>query len=72
MGNCLVSIHVTGSHHNGGEHDIDQLAAGFVDRLKSLGYFVSSASLVSGGEHDLLNTAARFPLRSANPHFYRS
>ena len=26
MGNCLISIHVTGAHHNGKCYDIDQMA----------------------------------------------
>jgi hypothetical protein len=63
MGNCIVSVHVTGSHHNGQPHDIDQHAAQFVDRLKAAGHTVTAAALVSGGEYDLLNTASRFPLK---------
>ena len=62
MGNCIVSVHVTGSHHNGQPRDIDQMAAAFVDQLKATGHNVTAATVVSGGEHNLLNTASRFPL----------
>jgi len=62
MGNCLISIHVTGTHHNGKKTDIDQLAAEFVDSLKAQGHYVTSATVVSGGEYDLLDVAHRFPV----------
>lgn len=65
MGNCLISVHVTGAHHNGEPYDIDQHAAQFVDRLKAAGHNVTAATIVSGGEHDLLNTVSRFPLKNA-------
>ena len=65
MGNCIVSVHVTGAHHNGAEGDIDQMAAKFADDLKAKGHTVSAATIVSGGEHDMMNTASRFPLKSA-------
>jgi hypothetical protein len=71
MGNCIVSVHVTGSHHNGSESDIDQMAAKFADELKAKGHIVSAATIVSGGEYDLLNTASRLPLRLDNPDFYK-
>ena len=64
MGNCIISIHVTGSHHNGIMRDIDQLAASFVDDLKR-SHNVTAAYIVSGGEYDLLNQTARFPLKDA-------
>ncbi len=63
MGNCLISVHVTGAHHNGAPNDIDQLAAKFADELKAKGHNVTSATLVSGGEYDLMNTVSRFPLK---------
>jgi hypothetical protein len=62
MGNCIVSVHVTGGHHNGSLSDIDQLASKFVDVLKGFGHTVTAATIVSGGEQDLLNTAARYPV----------
>ena len=65
MGNCIVSVHVTGAHHNGEDYDIDQRAAEFVDKLKADGHTVTAATLVSGGEYDLLNTVSRFPLKNA-------
>lgn len=63
MGNCLVSVHVTGCHHNGIPNDIDQLAADFVLSLKAKGHNVTAATLVSGGEYDLMSTTARFVLK---------
>ncbi len=65
MGNCIVSVHVTGAHHNGRDFDIDQMAAVFVDALKAKGHTVTAASVVSGGEYDLLSTVSRYPLISA-------
>lgn len=62
MGNCLVSVHVTGSHHNRSSSDIDQLAIEFVDTLKRKGHNVTSASIVNGAEQDLLNKATRLPV----------
>lgn len=59
MGNCLISIHVTGSHHNGVAEDIDQIAGQFVDELRRK-HNVTAASIVSGGEHDLLSAGQRF------------
>lgn len=65
MGNCIVSVHVTGCHHNGIENDIDQLAADFVISLKAKGHNVTAATLVSGGELDLMSTTARMVLKGA-------
>jgi hypothetical protein len=62
MGNCIVSVHVTGAHHNGRPDDIDQMAGRWVDFLKAHGHTVTAATIVSGGEHDLLNLASRFPV----------
>jgi len=64
MGNCLISIHATGAHHNGVDYDIDQLAYEFVDLLKTKGHNVTFAALVSGGETDLMNSGSRMPLKS--------
>lgn len=63
MGNCVVSVRVTGCHHNGIAQDIDQLAAEFVDKLKAAGNNVTAANLLVGGDYDLLNTTARFPIK---------
>jgi hypothetical protein len=70
MGNCIVVIHVTGAHHNGHANDIDQRAADFVGQLMRDGHTVSSAKVLTGGEYDLMNTTARFPLRADKPEFY--
>lgn len=69
MGNCLISIHVTGCHHNGLAHDIDQMAAKFADDLAKH-HTVSAATLVSGGENNLTVKENRFPLKSEKPEFY--
>lgn len=63
MGNCVVTVRVTGSHHNGVANDIDQLAAEFVDKLKVANNNVTAAQLFVGGDYDLLNTTARFPIK---------
>lgn len=63
MGNCIVSVHVTGGHHNRLPSDIDQLAHAFVAELKVMGHNVTAATIVTGGENDLLNTASRLPLK---------
>lgn len=62
MGNCLITVHVTGAHHNGADSDIDQMAAAFVDALKAK-HNVTAAHLVSGGEYNLMDKAARFPIK---------
>lgn len=64
MGNCIVSVHVTGSHHNGESYDIDQMAAKFVDELK-VKHNVTAATIVAGGESNLLNSASRLALKAA-------
>jgi hypothetical protein len=64
MGNCLVSIRVTGCHHNGIATDIDQMAADFVAKLKGANHNVTGAVLLSGGEQDLLDPSRRFPIKS--------
>lgn len=69
MGNCLISVHVTGSHHNGLESDIDQMAARFVDDLAKK-HNVTASSLVTGGENNLMEKERRFPLKSEKPEFY--
>jgi hypothetical protein len=71
MGNCLISVHVTGVHHNGRPEDIDQMTNKFVDDLKAKGHNVTASTIVSGGEHDVMNSASRFPLRSERPDFYK-
>lgn len=63
MGNCIVSVHVTGAHHNGLREDIDQMAARFVDNLRLRGHNVTAATVVSGGEYDLLDEKTRFPVK---------
>jgi hypothetical protein len=69
MGNCLIAIEVTGSHHNGEPADIDQMAAVFVGLLKAKGYHVSHAALNVGGGYDLQMKG--FPLKADEPEFYK-
>jgi len=60
MGHCIVSIHVTGAHHNGRSNDIDQMAADFAIALARMGHSVTAATVVSGSEQDL--RSQRYPL----------
>lgn len=60
MGHCIVSVHVTGSHHNGKANDIDQMAARFTDGLKAAGHNVTASTITSGAENNLLQD--RLPL----------
>jgi hypothetical protein len=62
MGNCVISIHVTGGHHNGLEDDIDQMAARFVDELAK-NHNVTAAYLATGAAQDL-RFGDRKPLRA--------
>lgn len=62
MGNCLISIRVTGCHHNGLANDIDQMAADFVGELAK-NHNVTGAVLLSGGEQDLTDPLRRFPIK---------
>jgi len=70
MGNCVITIRVTGTHHNGARSDIDQMAGDFVDHLKAKGHSVADATITSGGTQDLAHKESRFPLREDNPKFY--
>ena len=58
-----MAVHVTGAHHNGLREDIDQMAARFVDNLRLRGHNVTAATVVSGGEYDLLDEKTRFPVK---------
>jgi hypothetical protein len=63
MGNCLISVHATGAHHNGLKSDLDQMAADFVQKLKAAGHNVTGATILTGGEYDLQSAGQRFPIR---------
>lgn len=63
MGNCLISIEVTGAHHNGRSDDIDQCAADFVQYLKMKGHNVTHASLTNGSTQPLDDITRRMPLK---------
>lgn len=63
MGQCIVTVHVTGFHHNGRADDIDQMAADFVEKLQAAGHTVTAAYAASGGEQDLLDKSSRFPVK---------
>lgn len=65
MGNALISIHATGAHHNGRSDDIEQMAAAFVQDLKDAGHNVTAATIVTGGENDLLGE--QMPLAEHKP-----
>lgn len=62
MGNCSMTIHAVGSHHNTGlDHDINKMFARFVDELKAKGHSITHAVLHHGGTEDMLDdkTATR-------------
>ena len=55
MGDCTITIHATGSHHNkGNPKDINRMAVKFVDELVSAGHHVKGASLTNGAHESLL------------------
>jgi len=57
MGNCTITIHLTGSHHNRRYlADANRMAAKFVDDLKAQGHNVEHASFTHGGREDLLDS----------------
>jgi hypothetical protein len=62
VGNCAISIVVSGENHNGKRTDIDQMAADFIEHLKAKGHTVIAAHLVSGVEFDLLKPESRYGL----------
>lgn len=66
MGNCLVSIHVTGCHHNGLRDDIERMAARFVGELREAGHDVGHATVVAGGVTDVSSERSLLPLREAD------
>jgi hypothetical protein len=61
MGDCTITIHVRGSHHNkSNPSDIARMADRFVADLKKAGHAVHSASITSGGRQELLGTPADY------------
>ncbi len=65
MGNCIITVHVTGGHHNKSASDIDQLAAEFVKDLGKL-HNVTAAYMLNGSEQDLKTTTILFPLQDSS------
>jgi len=65
MGQCLISIHVTGSHHNNSASDIDQMAAEFVAELGKL-HTVTAAYMTNSVEQDLKATTILFPIQDSS------
>jgi hypothetical protein len=61
MGNCTITIHLTGSHHNK-KHpkDANRMAQKFVDDLVTAGHNVEHASFTHGGRDDLLTVDYHF------------
>jgi hypothetical protein len=56
MGNCTITIHLIGSHHNeNNPNDANRMAAAFADELKRAGHNVEHASITHGGREDLLD-----------------
>ncbi len=65
MGQCTITIHVTGAHHNKSASDIDQMAAEFVKDLSKL-HNVTAAYMCNGAEQDLKNTTILFPKQDSS------
>lgn len=66
MGNCTITVHLTGSHHNKkNPKDANRMAATFVDELKAAGHNVEHASFTHGGREDLLDSSS---FTRAAPH----
>jgi hypothetical protein len=59
MGRCVITIHVTGSHHNKASRDIDQMAAEFVQELSKF-HTVTEAYMGSNAQ-ELKSTEVLFP-----------
>ena len=54
MGQWVIEIHGTGSHHNRDyPQDANRMAAGFVEQLGLAGHTVTRATITYGGEEDV-------------------
>lgn len=54
MGDCTITIHAIGAHHNKkNPTDINKMAVKFVDELRAAGHNVVSATLCQGGYENL-------------------
>jgi hypothetical protein len=54
MGQWVISIHGTGSHHNRKyPKDADRMAAAIVKQLREAGHTITSATITYGGEQDV-------------------
>ena len=54
MGNWIITIEGTGSHHNGKPEDADQIALVAVKTLQNAGQSVEHATITTGGRSTLL------------------
>lgn len=58
MGQWVISVHGTGSHHNKDlPEDADRMAAAFVEQLKAAGHTVTHATITHGGETNITDGA---------------
>lgn len=54
MGQWVIEIHGTGSHHNKGyDKDANKIAAKAVQQLKEAGHSITRATITFGGEEDI-------------------
>lgn len=58
MGNCTITIHVTGGHHSLRPDDIDAMAKDFVAALKAAGHSVTHAAVTNGSTEELHHAPA--------------
>ena len=59
MGNWNITIQGIGSHHNHPqpENDANKMAADFVEKLRSVGHVINSATFTHGGMENLDKTS---------------
>lgn len=55
MGNWVITIEGTGSHHNAKPYDANEIGKTVVKTLKEAGHNVTHASINCGGRNDLIN-----------------
>lgn len=73
MGNFLIIITGTGTHHNRHPEDADAMAAVFVGELRAAGHTVTQAEFhLTGGQHDnLLELAPMVSGQASNVEGYQ-
>jgi hypothetical protein len=71
MGNWVIVIQGTGSHHNGTEVDADVIAKSCLTKLAIAGQQITSATFTNGASETITPSPISVPLSNANsstPH----